>query len=144
MSRSSLEKLVTDQPQYKGRNKLTKHVRIRLVSAVRCAIRMRAKEKNKTKATLLLSKDIRNSIHHIFGNHGNCSDFCKAKSTVSLTPNIDQNIDITSNDDELSEVFEEQASYWSDGSALSAQEEARNGIPVFVIQIRDPMALTVS
>ena len=47
---------------------LTKATRVRLTSAVRCAIRMRSNQKKKN-AAKLLEKDIRNSVHHIFGNH---------------------------------------------------------------------------
>ena len=69
-----LKKLVSDNQLYKGR----------LVSAVRCAIRVRSKEYNdkkcdKNTATKRLSNDIRKSVHHIFGQHQHCSDFCRAK-----------------------------------------------------------------
>lgn len=45
--RSNLEKLVMNNPLYKGRHNLTKKVRVQLVSAVRCAIRVRAKQRTK-------------------------------------------------------------------------------------------------
>ena len=77
--RSNLEKLVDEKPSYKGKGNLTKSIRVRLVSAVRCAIRMRS-QPNVKNAAKLLEKDIKNSVHHIFGNHTHCSkDFCKAK-----------------------------------------------------------------
>ncbi|CAC5417662.1 unnamed protein product [Mytilus coruscus] len=42
--RSNLEKLVTDNPLYKGRHHLSKTTRVRLVCALRCAIRVRSKD----------------------------------------------------------------------------------------------------
>jgi hypothetical protein len=44
-----LEKLVSDNQLYKGRHHLSKTTRVRLVSAVRCAIRVRSKEYNDKK-----------------------------------------------------------------------------------------------
>ena len=41
--RSSLEKLVKDKPQYKGRGKLIEQMRKRLASSMRCAIINRSK-----------------------------------------------------------------------------------------------------
>ena len=80
--RSSLEKLVDAKPHYKGAHKLSKRARERLVTAVRCAIRMRSQESDKTCAARKLEADIRNSVHHIFGCHSNCSiDFCKVVQT---------------------------------------------------------------
>ncbi|KAJ8313214.1 hypothetical protein KUTeg_009233 [Tegillarca granosa] len=63
--RSNLEKLVEENPLYKGKNKLSKRIRIRLTSAVRCAIRMRSQQNSKN-SSKLLEHDIRNSVHHIF------------------------------------------------------------------------------
>ena len=42
--RGALEKLVQDNPSYKGRGGLTLNMRRRLVSAARCVIRMHSKE----------------------------------------------------------------------------------------------------
>lgn len=75
--RSSLEKLVLEKPQYKGKGKLTKLNRVRLTTALRCAIKMRSKSKNAKQ----LRKDILNSIYHVLGFHDHCSDFCKKKTT---------------------------------------------------------------
>ncbi|XP_060598342.1 uncharacterized protein LOC132752084 [Ruditapes philippinarum] len=44
--RSNLEKLVIEKPYYKGKGKLTKINRLRLTTAVRCAIRMRIADKS--------------------------------------------------------------------------------------------------
>ncbi|KAK3084518.1 hypothetical protein FSP39_014666 [Pinctada imbricata] len=76
--RSNLEKLVSDNPLYKGKHHLSKATRVRLVSALRCAIRVRSKEYQDKKydrstAVKKLTHDIKNSVHHIFGLHSNCS-----------------------------------------------------------------------
>jgi hypothetical protein len=84
--RSSLEKLVADKPYYKGKNKLTKPIRVRLTTAVRCAIRMRSKESDRPAAIRKLEHDIRNSVFHIYGQHGNCSEFCKVKTASQELP----------------------------------------------------------
>ena len=76
--RSSLEKLVKDKPQYKGRGKLTEQMRKRLASSIRCAIINRSKIADRKKAARLLQKDILNCALHCFGSHHNCSaDYCK-------------------------------------------------------------------
>ena len=75
--RSNLEKLVEEKPQYKGKGKLTKLNRIRLTTAIRCAIKKRSASKNSKQ----LKKDILNSIYHILGFHHNCSDFCKQRTS---------------------------------------------------------------
>ncbi|VDI15012.1 Hypothetical predicted protein [Mytilus galloprovincialis] len=90
--RSNLEKLVTDNRLYKGRHHLSKTTRVRLVSALRCAIRVRSKEfkeKKYDKPTAIkkLNNDIRNSVHHVFGQHDQCSDFCQAKNQTAPTYN---------------------------------------------------------
>ena len=87
--RGSLEKLFQDNTSYKGRGGLTKLMRKRLVSAARCAIRMRSKEKDRKKAVSLLKKDLENGPRHCFGFHYHCSpDFCKtaqSKQSSNLT-----------------------------------------------------------
>lgn len=81
--RSSLEKLVKEKPQYKGRGKLTEQMRKRLASSMRCAIINRSKLSDKTKAARLLQKDILNCALHCFGSHRKCSaDFCKVAIKV--------------------------------------------------------------
>ena len=75
--RSNLENLVQEKPQYKGKGKLTKVNRVKLTTALRCAIKMRTK----TNDSKQLKKDILNSIYHVLGFHQNCSDFCKKKTS---------------------------------------------------------------
>ena len=77
--RSGLEKLVQDKPSNKGRGGLTQKMRCRLTSAARCAIKMRSKEPDTTKAVKLLERDLQNGHYHCFGHHERCSpDFCLA------------------------------------------------------------------
>ena len=72
-----LEKLVQNNPSYKGKGGLTQRMRKRLTSAARCAIKMRSKESDRKKAIKLLEHDLQNGPYHCFGIHDNCSkDFC--------------------------------------------------------------------
>ena len=50
----ALEKLVQDNPSYKGRGGLTLKMRRRPVSMARCAIRMHSKETDRTVGVRLL------------------------------------------------------------------------------------------
>ena len=84
--RTHLETLVSDHPTYKGKGKLSKINRIRIVTAVRCAIKMRSKEANRQQAIHKLKKDIKNAGRHVLGLHDLCStDFCKHKIKGSIT-----------------------------------------------------------
>ena len=97
--RSSLESLVQNKPQYKGKGGLTMKMRKRLTSAARCAIKMRSKEVDRKKAVKLLEHDLRNGPYHCFGIHDQCSsDFCTHKADQSMTspaPPADDNDDVT-------------------------------------------------
>ena len=76
--RGSLEQLVKDKPQYKGKHKLTAAMRLRLTVAARCAVIMRSKEDDKRIAASLLQADIMNGPMHCFGNHHKCRpEYCK-------------------------------------------------------------------
>ena len=87
--RSGLEKLVQDKPAYKGRGGLTQKMRCQLTSAARCAIRMRSKEPDSTKAVKLLVQDLQNGPYHCFGHHERCSpDFC-----LSAKERVDSSVD---------------------------------------------------
>ncbi len=87
--RSSLEKLVSENPRYKGSGGLTEKMRRRLVSAARCAIKMRSKEPDRKNGVKLLKKDLQNGPNHCFGNHQRCSpDFC---STAKGRPVVLEN-----------------------------------------------------
>ena len=71
--RSALEKLVHDNPAYKGKGKLTEGMRKRLTKAARCAIISRSNEHNRYEAIIKLEKDLLNSPLHCFGYHSKCS-----------------------------------------------------------------------
>ena len=58
--RSSLEKLVSEKTQHKGKGGLTGAMRKRLASAARCAIKMRSLEKDRAKAIKQLEEDLMN------------------------------------------------------------------------------------
>ena len=52
-------------------------MRQKLVSAARCAIKMRSKETNTRCAMKKLEQDLINGPRHCFGHHDHCSkDFC--------------------------------------------------------------------
>ena len=138
--RSSLEKLVDAKPHYKGAHKLSKRTRERLVTAVRCAIRMRSQESDKTSAARKLEADIRNSVQHIFGCHSNCSiDFCKVgqaseshsqstqlpSQTGNHLPEASPTDSGSSQLDDSDNIFGDQAEMWTSGTTLSEQEESR-------------------
>ena len=85
--RGTLEKLVQDNPSYKGSGRLTKKMRQKLVSAARCAIRMRSKETDAKKAVELLNRDLLNGPLHCFGIHSHCSpDFCSVAQEKQQPP----------------------------------------------------------
>ena len=113
--RSNLEKLVEEKPQYKGKGKLTKLNRIRLTTAIRCAIKMLSASKNSKQ----LKKDILNSIYHILGFHHNSSDFCKQR-TSKQTEN--DNGDNEEPSDSFDDLFNNQSEYWK----LPSEEELQN------------------
>lgn len=109
--RSNLEKLVQEKPQYKGKGKLTKHNRVRLTTAIRCAIKMRSKTNNAKQ----LRKDILNSIYHVLGFHDKCSDFCKKRPHKKL-PQDDNEDDADTDDNSVDSIFDNQTEYWKSPS----------------------------
>ena len=75
--RGALEKLVQDNPLYKGSGGLTLKMRRRLVSAACCAIKMRSSELDRQLRIKLLKRDLTNGPNHCFCNHNFYSpDFC--------------------------------------------------------------------
>ena len=104
--RSSLEKLASENAEYRGKGGLTTKMRKRLTSAARCAIKMRSKESDQAKAIKQLEQDLINGPLHCFGHHSKCSaDFCRtvqekqmeiAGSTEVTDPKED---DITDDDE---------------------------------------------
>lgn len=125
--RGNLEKLVDGNPSYKGKGNLTKASRIKITSAVRCAIRMRSNETDRQKAVKLLEKDIRNSVYHVFGQHNNCSsDFCKSKDNEreETGENESHNVDIEQEENDL--IINDQINFWTEGASIEAQENSRS------------------
>ena len=93
--RGALEKVVQENPAYKGTGGLTQKMRQKLVSAARCAIRMRSKESDRKNGIKLLERDLINGPLHCFGEHVRCSpDFCttvreKTQQTQQMSSNDD-------------------------------------------------------
>ena len=82
-----MEKLVHDNPAYKGKGKLTESMRNRLTKAARCAIISCSNESNRCEAIIKLEKDLLNSPLHCFGYHSKCSvDFCTTEKELAHTP----------------------------------------------------------
>ena len=112
----------------KTKGNLPKSTRIRVVSSVRCAIGMRSKP-NVKNATRLLETDIKISVHHIYGNHYNCSsDFCKVKQgQQNISNNCAVNIESkTDNDEDEDDIISDQI-FWTQGSSVQEQDESRCG-----------------
>ncbi len=80
--RGVLEQLVKDKPSYKGIGGLTLKMRKRLISAARCAIKMRSKESDRVKTLSLLKKDLINGPRHCFGIHTHCSPECSLQADL--------------------------------------------------------------
>ena len=100
---------------HKGKGGLTEKMRKRLTCSARCAIKMRSREEDKSKALTLLKRDLINGPYHCFGHHSNCSpDFCQAvrdsraaanresqpagngnTCTTEITDDYDEDADIT-------------------------------------------------
>ncbi len=89
---SALEKLVQDNPSYKGSGKLTQKMIRRLVSAARCAIKMKSTEANRSVGVMLLMRDVLNGPNQCFSNHSKCSsDFCSTvREKLTLIYNVDR------------------------------------------------------
>ncbi|CAC5421049.1 unnamed protein product [Mytilus coruscus] len=123
----NLENLVNENPSYKGKGKLCKRTRIRIVSAVRCSIRRRSSEINKTLAIKNLEHDIRNTTSHIYGDQTRCNeDFCKVKQTLDKNQsNEAQRDEIDDDDNGDDDIFLQQSERWTQGTSLQAQEQSR-------------------
>ncbi|XP_050390274.1 uncharacterized protein LOC126809647 [Patella vulgata] len=130
--RSNLEKLVDRKNQYKGKGKLTQAVRVRLVSAVRCAIRMRSEDLDRQSAARKLAHDIQNSVFHVFGQHNNCSEFCKRiqndQQQPTLMSSTESQYHETEENEMVIQVLNNQHAFWTDGSSLLSQDQSRIAI----------------
>ena len=87
----------------------------RLTSAARCAIKMRSKESDVTKAVKLLERDLINGPYHCFGQHNNCSaDFCttaREKMTPTTQSTSSDESDCTHDASSTSDLDEVQSEY---------------------------------
>ncbi len=138
--RSSLEKLVEENPHYKGKHGLSKVRMVKISAGVRCAIRMRNKEIEKigkVKAIAKLKRDIQNAPWHVFGHHTNCSkDFCLSKTDETSTKGkctdecdntecSDDDDDDDDQDDEYEDVIAKMAEMWDNVVNEIDQESSR-------------------
>ena len=118
--RGALEKLVHDNPSYKGRGGLTEKMRRKLVSGARCAIKMRSKEVDRREGIKLLKRDLLNGPNHCFGNHQHCSpDFCTtARERLQLLPDspvpgtsapLDNTVEVSAVEDDIHDESDDLA-----------------------------------
>ena len=111
--RSALEKLVHDNPSYKGKGKLTEGMRKRLTKAARYAIISRSSETNRHEAIIKLERDLLNGPLHCFGYHSKCStDFCTTvKQLVHLSSsshsNTNSGVSSSISDTQMTNTFSE-------------------------------------
>ncbi len=136
--RGSLEKLVEENPHYKGKHGLSKVRMVKISAGVRCAIKMRHKEMEKIgkpKAIAKLKRDIQNSAWHVFGHHSNCSkDFClsrvsEASSNTEGTGNCEDDDDDDEEEedqeDEYEDIIAKMAEMWENIDNEVDQESSR-------------------
>ncbi|KAJ8309411.1 LOW QUALITY PROTEIN: hypothetical protein KUTeg_014285 [Tegillarca granosa] len=140
--RSNLEKLV--QENCKGKGRLTKAVRVKIVSAVRCSIRLRSQEDDRYKAIFKLEKDIRNSVHHVFGNHSNCvkpNDADNSSKDETISTKKQQEEDEENQSDNIPDVMDREYEIWKETKDIDKEEESRGNCNVNsildTIMIRD-------
>ena len=80
--RSRLEALAKDNPQFRGKGRLTKKAIQRLTIGARMAIKMHSATRNINQ----LWHDLRNGPSHVFGDHSKCtSQFCTHSTTAVST-----------------------------------------------------------
>ena len=115
--RSNLEKLVEERPEFKGKNKLTKFNCIRILSAVRCAIKLA--DPNDPQRIKKLRHNIKNSVYHVFGVHKNCSS-----TNTDIEKEEDDKHDTG---DFVGAVMDEQAACWTEGASEDALGESGLG-----------------
>ncbi|CAC5366256.1 unnamed protein product [Mytilus coruscus] len=96
---------------------------------------MRSLEEDRKETIKKLEHDIRNSLNHIYGEHSNCYDICKTRTTANEnTPTLNINEEKKGNFGTEC-IFQEQTDMWTAGSNVEEQEEARlssNLIPSYI------------
>ncbi|KAH3802921.1 hypothetical protein DPMN_156618 [Dreissena polymorpha] len=108
--KANLEELVAEKPHLKGKGKLTKLNRVRLTTAVRCAIKMRSSENDPKQ----LKIDVTNSIYHILGFHDK-EDWEKNIDSVEQSTNEN------GYNDYFNEIIDEQYEFWKLPSHLEME-----------------------
>lgn len=127
--RAALEKLVQDNPHYKGKGKLTDTMRKRLTKAARCAIKMRSQITDRKRAVELLRADLHNGPLHCFGVHSECStDYCKVAQATTLSMDISTTEANTSTPSSLpaASIASVEAQQWDDAMDEDNMEEIRS------------------
>ena len=124
--RGALERIVQENPSYKGKGGLTLKMRCRLVGAARSAIRMRSAESNRVLALSYLRNDLMNGPRHCFGHHSNCSpDFCtvaKEKLTADVPQTSTDPPDEPDNTEDgkvMSTVFSKKTELYKDNNVTN-------------------------
>ncbi|KAJ8320069.1 hypothetical protein KUTeg_001656 [Tegillarca granosa] len=87
-------------------------------------------ETDKQAAVRLLQHDIHNSVHHVFGDHSRCTDFCKSRQSPDTAISADVNTQLDGNDqvskdENIPDIFEEISHIWSETTSLQLQEDSR-------------------
>ncbi|KAJ8304284.1 hypothetical protein KUTeg_017867 [Tegillarca granosa] len=74
-----------------------------------------------------LEKDIHNCVHHVFGDHRNCTDFCKVKNEKQYTATNDPNtaVEDCRTEENILDVIERVMNIWRDTVDLDKEEESR-------------------
>ena len=113
----ALEKLVHDNPSYKGRGCLTEKMKKKLVSGARCAIKMSSKEVDRREGIKLLKRDLLNGPNHCFSNHQHWSpDFCTIR--LQLLPDspvpgtsapLDNTVEVSAVEDDIRDESDDLA-----------------------------------
>ena len=122
--RSKMERLVEVNTQYKGANRLTKHLRRRGAVALRCIISRRSAEakEDRKKAVQALKMDITNLPEHMLGNHVRCGDYCKSKKDIMGEE--EKRVEGKEVDTEFEDILQENEEIWKDLENLELQAEA--------------------
>ncbi|CAC5399020.1 unnamed protein product [Mytilus coruscus] len=129
--RGNQENLVNENQSYKGKGKLCKRTRIRIVSAVRCSIRRRSPKTNKRKAVKNLEHDIRNTTSYIYGDHTRCNDdFGQVKHNLGKNQIDEAQRDVIAENDEENgddDIFMQQSEMWTQESNTKKKAKQHYG-----------------
>ena len=139
--RSSLENLVKEKPEFKGKHGLTKAKRVKLVSAIRYCIKMRSNEVKTGKTKYEIVRDLQNDIRvmprHIFGYHDKCaSSFCKnGRNSTEISNDMEsgeshcQNVTGLGDEIVISDALHQNFEFWNEGMSVQDEENSRQKLP---------------